>query len=351
MHKNSIYIPRQHYNLSYSEVHMKDPYFPDFFALISIPLNTSLGPYLVLFGALVLLWLFGKLLQKFVVNNTASKIIATKSTQQFLKPHKNNHSVTYLQQGFHIIGLSPDNLEELRVLMNKNDKLELALFFARYQPSIKEINDAIDSIQNELSDMWDQIISAEIKSEKLAGYLRSKNHKSKNLNCLSENDFRNIIKHEQKENKIIDQDFIARFGDFLFMENFIMYEHLCQSDTAVYHIPRGNELRRMFDMFVSSGIATSGLSIPLKERLKILAILKYQSIRLTTSFWPYLKMKIPNTNLKLNITVKIFLGLIKKAGTLRRLKKSGRPTMSTLNYCLSNISIKGIVYAKCPLKG
>jgi len=247
--------------------------FQDFIEFSPEAFTSTVGPYLILFCSMIMLWAFERILAKTDINELTAK---TTTKRSFLSSNKKKNS-TYLQQGFHITGLSSNHLEELRVLINKNDTLELAVFFARYQPSIKEIDEAIESIQSQLSEMWDQLVSTEVKSDKLAGYLRSKNHKSKNLNCLNESDFRSLIEHEQKTDKIIDKNFINRFGDYLFMENFIMYEHLSQSGAAVFHIPPGNDLRHMFDIFVASGVASNGLSITLQERLKILNLNELQS--------------------------------------------------------------------------
>jgi len=256
---------------------MAEPLSQDLISFLPEPMVDAFGPYLILCSGMLLLWLFQRILQKVDIETLSTSSFAHKAAKQSITTSNSKRSTTYLQQGFHIIGLNPTNLEELRVLINKNDKLELAVFFARYQPSIKEIDEAIDSIRTQLSDMWDQMVTLEVKSEKLAGYLRSKNHKSKNLNCLNESDFRHLIEYEQTAQKIIDKDFIAKFGDFLFMENYIMYEHLCQTETAVFYIPPKNDLRHMFDVFVSSGVASNGLSIPLQDRLQILNLDELQA--------------------------------------------------------------------------
>ena len=256
---------------------MLDPFSADSLILLAESFNPY-GPYIILLSSIILLWIFGKLLSWIDISTVQSIEFEPVVDPVPVEETEKKRPATYFQQGFHILGLTASTLEELRVLINKNDSLELALFFARYQPSIKEIDEAIDSIHEQLDLMWDRMVSTEVKSSKLAGYLRSKNHKSKNLNCLNENDFRILIEHDQKDEKIINKDLIAKFGDFLFMENLIMYDHLCQSDKPIFHIPPSNELRHMFDIFVVNGVATTGTTIPLRERLNVLPLEELQKL-------------------------------------------------------------------------
>ena len=87
-----------------------------------------------------------------------------------------------------------------------------------------------------------------------------------------------LVEREMSVNGIIDEAFVEKFGGLLFMENFIMYDHLCREQPAIFHIPEGSELKRLYDTFVLGGVASRGRDISLENRLHILTLEQLKSI-------------------------------------------------------------------------
>ncbi len=174
--------------------------------------------------------------------------------QQLLEKHVEMQATFFpidkLSQGLHIDGLTATQRQNLNKLIKKKDKFRLAMFFATHQPTVQEI----ESI--------------------------SKNTQSRPelFNFLDGNDIYLIQEHSKMNQKLIDEKFISKFGNLLFMENFIMYSHLCRTNPAVFHIPENNKLRYMFETFVKTGLANQGVSITLEDRLHILSLKELQAI-------------------------------------------------------------------------
>jgi len=163
--------------------------------------------------------------------------------------------------------------EEIKALSDRKDELRLALLCAVYQPTIDQLSVLTQQLR--------QSPNTQNKG-KTANHQppRSKDNFPVRLTTESFNqqDLQFIREHEEKTHKLINKDFIEKFGDTLFMENFIMYEHLCRIGSKVFHIPPKNELRKLFEMFAKTGIALRGKAIPIGERLRILNQAELESI-------------------------------------------------------------------------
>ena len=225
---------------------------------------TQHGSTLVVAVAILTLWLLGKLV------TSAQRRLAQKPRS----PETLSLGVsTELPQGIHVSGLTQTLLEELKKLVQKKDKLKLAVFFAVHQPTIQEVESLLESIEIKQDRHRDELAEFITGSENLKNTLRSENP-----DTLNHQDIELIREHNKNEQKLINKSFVSKFGNLLFMENFIIYNHLCRNDPAIFYIPRDNELRRMFETFVNSGIAAQGLAIPLAERLHILKLKEMQKI-------------------------------------------------------------------------
>jgi len=219
-------------------------------------------------ASIVILWSLGKLLgsrkQRLAANQTTP---STSATQE--------ESDTFpLSQSLHVDGLSASLLQELNILIKRKDMLRLAIFFAIHQPSIREIEFLFKSIQGKQSAEHDHIMLNFLVATKNI----SIDLQSETLRKLTQNDITSILTHYQKKQKLIDKNFITKFGNLLFMENFFMYKHLCRTSPAIFNIPDSSELRRMFESFVKTGLAVQGLSITLENRLHLLDLKKLQAM-------------------------------------------------------------------------
>jgi len=155
-----------------------------------------------------------------------------------------------LPEGLHINGLTDSHRRNLNKYIKKKDTLRLAMFFATHQPSLYDVN----SISKNAED------------------------RPELFNALNDSDIHSIQEYNKISRKLINKKFMSKFGNLLFMENFIMYNHLCRAKPAVFHIPVNSDLRYMFETFVKTGLASQGLSVSLEDRLHILNLKELQAI-------------------------------------------------------------------------
>ncbi|NOZ54221.1 MAG: hypothetical protein GXP08_14010 [Gammaproteobacteria bacterium] len=162
--------------------------------------------------------------------------------------------------------------QEIDALRGKKDELRLALLFAVYQPTI----DQVRALQQPNASRNDLPI---LTGKKTQHCVQAENcPPQQDSQAFSQQDLQLIREHEKKTHKLINKAFIQKFGDMFFMENFIMYHHLSRIGSKVFHIPPGNELRQLFEVFSRTGVALRGKSIPIGERLRILNLPELQSI-------------------------------------------------------------------------
>ncbi|NOX43470.1 MAG: hypothetical protein GXP19_07030 [Gammaproteobacteria bacterium] len=227
------------------------------------------GPILEVVAVLIFLWLLGKLLPNTPEHMSSESVspIATDFSPELLP------ELPECPQGLNIDRLAASQQQELKKFIEKKDKLRLAIFFAVHQPTILEIKSLFESVRGQQPLEHDNIINFIADSKHILNDLQSEK-----LRLLTKNDIYSIQVHNKKNRKLIDKDFIVKFGNLLFMENFIMYNHLCRTNPAIFHIPRDSELRRMFETFVKTGLAIQGLSIPMEIRLHILDLKQLQTI-------------------------------------------------------------------------
>lgn len=164
-------------------------------------------------------------------------------------------------QPFNVSALPTSELKNLRRLLEREDSLQLAIFFASYRCSMDDVARIFESLRNPINpflNLVDQLPEDSINSLYMSEPYRQLADKQKTA----------IEKLETAGSKVINKDFIKKFGGIVFMENFIMYQHLSHTDSAYFHIPVGNELRRMFETFAQHGLATTGKDIPVIDRIR-----------------------------------------------------------------------------------
>lgn len=219
------------------------------------------GALVIVASAYILLWSIGKLLSFRSVGGAYQ-----------LATERKEYS-TNLLRGLHVTGLSHPLLNEFNVLADKKDTLKLAMYLAIYQPSIQEVDEFVQNA-DELTN------NSKLDAAKGGGIweLAHFESNSNRFRILDQDDLQSICHHQKKIHKLINKEFIRKFGNLLFMENFIMYSHLCRNSTSVFNIPHDNKLRRMFDTFVATGLATHGRFIPIVNRLEFLDLSEMQNL-------------------------------------------------------------------------
>jgi len=160
------------------------------------------------------------------------------------------------------IGSIPqDELKKLTRLLDRGDSLQIAIFCASYRckmDDISKVNETLKTPLNPFVKYVDMLPQDSIDSLYL----------SEEFRVLSPEQKADIETLEKSTQRIIDKTFIQQFGGIVFMENFIMYQHLCLAESAYFNIPNDNELRRMFENFTQYGLAKTGKDIPITDRIR-----------------------------------------------------------------------------------
>lgn len=229
--------------------------------------------YLVGFSILSL-WLTGRLLSR--ASNRISNVQSLRRRAQILKK-----TSIEISPGFHVGGLDDSLVKELVGLINKKDELKVTIFLAIHRPIFYEIEDFIDKLREQFTFLLGVNVEEASEFDKIsaANSLQIPNHpEAYRAKQLNRTELRLLYEFDPDTPHVIDKELIEKFGGLLFLENFIMYDHLCLEDPAIFHIPKDNELRRLFEVFVRTGLALQGKDIPLEARLCIMNLEQLQDL-------------------------------------------------------------------------
>ena len=186
-----------------------------------------------------------------------------------------------IMPGLHVGGLDERLTKELSSIIDKKDELKVAIFLAIHRPIFYEIEDFIDKLREQFTYLVGANVEEASEFDKIsaANSLQIPQHpQSFRFNKINRSELRLLYECDPDIPPVIDKTFIETFGGLLFMENFIMYDHLCLQQPAIFHIPKDNELRRLFETFVKTGLALQGKDIPLEERLHVLNLDQLQDL-------------------------------------------------------------------------
>ncbi|MCG6971154.1 MAG: hypothetical protein LJE85_15405 [Gammaproteobacteria bacterium] len=234
----------------------------------------ELHPLYLVGLSIVFLWGLGKVLAR--ASKRISNVQTLRRRAQILK----KTSIEILP-GLHVGGLDEKLSDELLALINRKDELKTAIFIAIHRPIFYEIEDFIDKLREQFTFLVG--VNADEASEfdkiSAANSLQIPQHpQTFRFNKLNRSELRMLYEYDPDTPQAIDKELIEKFGGLLFLENFIMYDHLCLEVPAIFHIPKGNELRRMFDNFTKTGLALHGKTIPLHDRLHVLNLEQLQDL-------------------------------------------------------------------------
>ena len=234
----------------------------------------DLNPLLLVALSLVILWLVGKGLAR--ASKRLTNVRSLKRRAQILKK-----TSVEIMPGLHVGGLDERLTKELSSIIDKKDELKVAIFLAIHRPIFYEIEDFIDKLREQFTYLVGANVEEASEFDKIsaANSLQIPQHpQSFRFNKINRSELRLLYECDPDIPPMIDKTFIETFGGLLFMENFIMYDHLCLQQPAIFHIPKDNELRRLFETFVKTGLALQGKDIPLEERLHVLNLDQLQDL-------------------------------------------------------------------------
>ena len=234
----------------------------------------DLNPLLLVALSLVILWLVGKGLAR--ASKRLTNVRSLKRRAQILKK-----TSVEIMPGLHVGGLDERLTKELSFIIDKKDELKVAIFLAIHRPIFYEIEDFIDKLREQFTYLVGANVEEASEFDKIsaANSLQIPQHpQSFRFNKINRSELRLLYECDPDIPPVIDKTFIETFGGLLFMENFIMYDHLCLQQPAIFHIPKDNELRRLFETFVKTGLALQGKDIPLEERLHVLNLDQLQDL-------------------------------------------------------------------------
>lgn len=232
------------------------------------------SPLILVLVTIIFLWVLGKALKQ--AESRLSRVQTIQSRMRALKK-----TSLELTQGLHVGGLNKFQLEDLKKFLRKNDELELSLFLALFRPVFFEFEDLIANLRQQFAFLLGTSPDEASEFDKIsaAKSLQLPDHpEAKRFRSLSAQELRLLVEREATVDGVINEAFIDKFGGLLFMENFIMYDHLCREEPAIFHIPESSELRHLYETFVSKGVGLKGRDIPLEHRLHILKLGQLQDI-------------------------------------------------------------------------
>ncbi|KPJ88094.1 MAG: hypothetical protein AMJ53_17270 [Gammaproteobacteria bacterium SG8_11] len=234
----------------------------------------DLNPLYLVGFSIVTLWLIGKILAR--AAKRISNVQSLRRRAQILKK-----TSIEIVPGLHVGGLDERLSNELSGLMNKKDELKTAIFLAIHRPIFYEIEDFIDKLREQFTFLVG--VNADEASEfdkiSAANSLQIPQHpQTFRFNKLNRSELRMLYEYDPDTLPVIDKELIDKFGGLLFLENFIMYDHLCLEKPAIFHIPKDNELRRLFETFTKNGLALQGKDISLRDRLYVLNLEQLQDL-------------------------------------------------------------------------
>jgi hypothetical protein len=234
----------------------------------------SVKPLVLVVSALVVLWVIGKFVARAAKRRT--NVQTLKRRAQILK-----RTSLELQLGLNVGGLNEETLEELKKDIGKRDELTVSLFLATHRPIFFEIEDLIEKLREQYVFLIGSAPDEASEFDKIsaANSVQIPSHpQAFRFHRLSKNELRLLYDYDPDKPYIITEELIEKFGGFLFMENLIMYDHLCREQPAIFHIPEGSEIQRLFQTFEKSGIAVHGKKIELKDRLHVLNLQQLQDM-------------------------------------------------------------------------
>jgi hypothetical protein len=222
---------------------------------------TTAEPLILVLTFLTLLWFVGTQLNK--VNSTSGNRRQTKSQGTEITPY------------LHVLGLKEYQCNELKAIVSHSDELALKKFIAYYRPGFVELDIFIDELRKRFLDNLGKPLTKASEIEKIAAanrLLLNNQPEPYDFTVLSKSEVRVLLEFGADKGHAVNEEFIRRFGDAQFLENFYAYKQLLRTQDRMLYIPKKDSNRPLLDMLANHGVVLKGRKIELKDRLRILPL-------------------------------------------------------------------------------
>jgi hypothetical protein len=175
----------------------------------------------------------------------------------------------------HVIGLQEFQCHELKAILSHYDELALNKFIAYYRPEFVELDHYIERLHKRYLENLGKPPASASDLEKIAAANRilvNDQPEPYDFSLLSKSELRLLLDFAGHKDRAVNQDFVQRFGDIQFLENFSTYKQLLRHQDCTLYIPKNDDQRPLLDMLAKHGVVLKGRKIELKDRLRILPL-------------------------------------------------------------------------------
>jgi hypothetical protein len=222
---------------------------------------TSAEPLLLVLIVLAILWIVGAQLNK-------THPLPTRRPQ----PKAQGKEITpYL----HVTGLQDFQCNELKAIVSHCDELALKKFIAYYRPGIVELDHYIQLLYKRFLDNLGKPPASASDIEKIAAanrVLLNDQPDPYDFTILTKADMRLLLEFGELKGHDVNEEFVQRFGDANFIENFNAYKQLLRNQERTLYVPKKDDQRPLLDLLASHGVVLKGRKIELQNRLRILPL-------------------------------------------------------------------------------
>ncbi|WP_455210939.1 hypothetical protein [Kaarinaea lacus] len=222
---------------------------------------TSAEPLVMVLIFLVVLWFVGSQLNK--ANSRSNNRRQTHSRGTEITPY------------LHVLGLKEYQCNELKAIIEHNDEPALNKFIAYYQPGVEELDRYIDELRQRFVNSLGKPLDKASDIEKIAAANRlliNDQPEPYDFTVLSKSEVRALLEFGANQRRAVNEEFVQRFGDAQFLENFSAYKQLLRNHNRTLYIPKKDSNRPLLDMLANHGVVLKGRKIDLKDRLRILPL-------------------------------------------------------------------------------
>ncbi|HEY5604223.1 MAG TPA: hypothetical protein VIM41_14060 [Gammaproteobacteria bacterium] len=219
-------------------------------------------PLIIVIIAIAVLWTAGKLLSRLSRGLTA------------VTPPASVAQGRIFADGLHLADMSNVLVKELQDTISRQNDIDLVYFLARYRPNLVELEQFIAELRSRYYKSLGKPSHLATEAEKIAAINGIPLHGAPaciDINALNKAELRSLVETNLKTRKLINADFMERFGGKGFMDNFQVYTQLVNQQPVTIHARTDHQFRRQLETFIKTGIAQQGRKIPLQERLEVLS--------------------------------------------------------------------------------
>jgi hypothetical protein len=221
----------------------------------------GIAPLLLVIATITLLWLLGHFL--------------TKEQASVATPVTKKTSGVEVSERLHAVGLSENQVNELKAIVSDGDQTTLSKFLAFYKPGLLEIDQYIASLRERYHDNLAKPAGEASEIERIAAsnkLLLTDQPEPYDFKQLSKAEIRTLLEIHPKTNGILTREFFDQFGEEQFWENFETYGALYRDHPVTVFVPKKDELRPLLESLAQKGVVQQGRKIHLRDRLGVLEL-------------------------------------------------------------------------------